>query len=274
MQNFKRATYTIMALALLLASCTTQKRLNGNVQTKHIELSDIANLPSVAPDTLDMQYLSSNIKLRLGIDKEKTTLKGKLRIKQGCGIQISISAYGVMEALCLEFLPDKIRLINKLSKTYTETPYSEADIIGLSGISYGVLEAIFLNRIFLPDGSLADGNLDGFTLNSSGKDYILTTAAGGGMKYSFHINRYNGNLVSSNGTNHLSKNVKCRYSDFKEVNGPQFPYRMEIIFRGEMKLTLKFEHSKLSDKEFKFSPRRANKSYTKLEISDFMNSIN
>lgn len=79
---------------------------------------------------------------------------------------------GLIEAACIEFLPQKIRFINKLQKTYTEIPYSKASIIGLSGINYNVLEAIFLNYTFLPDGRLAYKGLKEMSIKDVGGDSL------------------------------------------------------------------------------------------------------
>ena len=277
-QNIKKTIMPLMAFLLLLASCASNKNIQSSPKEemkkeKESGIAAIAALSAITPDASRMQYLSSNIKLTLGVNGEKTSLKGKLRIQKDGGIQISITPLGLVEIACIEFLPNKIRLINKLFKSYTEIPYSEAKAIGLSGINYGVLESIFLNRVFLADGSPAHISLNEFTLSNTGNSYILATGKKDAMQYSFTIDKANGYMTQCGGKSSTGENIKCDYSKFKNLDGILYPNRMCISFKGDIALSLDFEHSKLSEKAFKFSSRNINSSYSKQNVGDFINSI-
>lgn len=276
MQNIKKTTFSLLIFALMLTSCVSDKNIQSSRYEKEesdYSIADISSLPAVTPDTTRMKHLSSNIKLTFRADGEKVSFKGKLRIRKDCGIQISIAPMGLAEAVCLEFLPGKMRFINKMEKTFTEIPYNEAAIIGLSGINYGILESIFLNRVFLADGSPAYTRTEEFTQENSKSRYRLTTGKGTQMLYKFIIDKANGYMTSCNGSSHTGENITCDYSDFKDFDGIQFPNMMCISFKGEITLNLDFEHSKLSEKEFKFSSRKLNSSYNKLNVEDFIYSI-
>lgn len=258
---------------MLIVGCSTTKITRSALQKEFIGSVAVADLPALKPDTLAMQHLTSNIRLELGINGDKTDIKGKLRIKRGEGIQISITPLGLMEAACIEFLPDRIRLINKLFKTYTDVPYSEAKAIGLAGINYNVLESIFLNRVFLTDGRPAYLDISSFKLNNIGNGVMLTTGSGEAMLYSFLLDKGNGNLISSSGISSTGESIRCDYSGFKKSGNVLFPNSMCITFKGDIALSLGFEHSKLSEKAFKFSTRNINSSYRKQSVGDFIKSI-
>lgn len=275
-QNIKKSALPLLIFALLLASCASNKKIQPSlleVEERDYSIADIANLPAVTPDTTRLKYLSSNIKLTLRAEDEKVSLKGKLRIQKDSGIQISIAPMGLAEMVCIEFLPSKVRFINKLEKTYTEVPYTETAIIGLSGINYDVLESIFLNRVFQASGEPAYMGIEDFTQENTQSLYKLTTGKGTTMQYSFAIDKANGYMTSCKCSSKTGENIICDYSDFKDFDGILFPNMMCISFKGEMTLSLDFEHSKLSEKEFKFSPRKLNSSYSKQTIEDFIYSI-
>lgn len=271
-QHIKK-TLALLAAALLIAGCSTTKVTRSALQEEYIGSIAVADLPAIKPDTLAMQHLTSNIKLELGINGDNIDIKGKLRIKRGEGIQISITPLGLMEAACIEFLPDRIRLINKLFKTYTEMPYSEAKAIGLAGINYNVLESIFLNRVFLTDGRPAHLDINSFKLNNTGNGIMLTTGRGEAMLYSFLLDKSNGNLISSSGISSTGESIRCDYSAFKKNGNVLFPNSMCITFKGDIALSLGFEHSKLSEKAFKFTTRNISGSYRKQSAGDFIKSI-
>jgi hypothetical protein len=103
----------------------------------------IAGYQAITPDTASLQHISGNAALSLRVNGSDINLKGKLRIKRNEGIQITITPLGLIEAASIEFLPQKVRLINKLTKKYTEVPYSEASAIGLAGINSGGMNLIY-----------------------------------------------------------------------------------------------------------------------------------
>lgn len=281
MENIKKFVLPVLATLLLLASCVSNKSIQTSQQEEKKEekakesgIAAIANMPAIMPDASRMQYLSSNIKLALTVNGDKVSLKGKLRIQKDGGIQISITPLGLVEVACIEFLPDKVRLINKLFKNYTEVPYSEATAIGLSGINYGVLESIFLDRVFQTNGQPAHLDLKSFTITGdTGNSCTIATGKGNAMQYTFTMDKINGHMTKCTGNSSTGESIKCDYSNFKNLDGILYPNRMCISFKGDIALTLDFEHSKLSEKKFEFSSRNINSSYRKQSVGDFINSI-
>lgn len=278
MENIRKIVLTVLTALVLLTSCVSNKNMQVSQQEKKEEkdngIAAIAELPAITPDVSRLHYLSSNIKLTLTVNGDKVSLKGKLRIQKDGGIQISITPLGLVEVACIEFLPDKVRLINKLFKSYTEVPYSEAKAIGLSGINYGVLESIFLDRMFQANGQPAYLGLKEFTITGeNANSYTIATGKGHAMQYAFIIEKTGGNMTQCSGNSNTGESIKCDYSNFKEMSGILFPNRMCISFKGDIALSLDFEHSKLSEKAFQFSSRNINSSYSKQSVGDFINSI-
>ena len=278
MENIRKIVLTVLTALVLLTSCVSNKNMQVSQQEKKEEkdngIAAIAGLPAITPDVSRLHYLSSNIKLTLTVNGDKVSLKGKLRIQKDGGIQISITPLGLVEVACIEFLPDKVRLINKLFKSYTEVPYSEAKAIGLSGINYGVLESIFLDRMFQANGQPAYLGLKEFTITGeNANSYTIATGKGHAMQYAFIIEKTGGNMTQCSGNSSTGESIKCDYSNFKEMSGILFPNRMCISFKGDIALSLDFEHSKLSEKAFQFSSRNINSSYSKQSVGDFINSI-
>lgn len=271
-RHIKRTLFAILALTLLFAGCTSKKKIQS--QEKMVaETVSITNLQAITPDTVALQYLSSNASISLNVDGKDFGIKGKLRIKRGEGVQITITPLGLVEAASIEFLPEKIRFINKLFKTYTEVPYSEAKAIGLSGINYKVLEAIFLNHAFLPDGRPACNGLKEFEIEDKGNNVLLSTKQKTAIQYSFLVDKSNGHLVSCNGYSSTGESIKCDYSDFANLGNVTFPNDICINFKGDATIRIDFELNRPSNGSFSFSSRSINNTYREQSIGDFIKAI-
>lgn len=271
-QHIKNATLAVLLFTLLLAGCTSKKALLSHKETIDTTAL-IAGFPAITPDTTALEHLSANIKLNLTANDNNIDLKGKLRIKRGEGVQISITPLGIVEAACIEFLPQYVRFINKMSKTYTEVPYSEASAIGLSGVNYNVLEAIFLNYAFLPDGRMAYKDLKEMKVDKQGDSYILSTGDKDEMQYSFLINEESGNLISLSGYSNTGECINCDYSAFTDTGAFIFPNEICIGFKGDATIDIDFKLNKVNNKPFKFSSRNVGSNYHKQGIDDFIKSI-
>ncbi len=273
-QNINRTAVAILALTLLFVGCRTTQEVVQPKEEKSVDLTAlIAGYQAITPDTTSLQYLSGNAALSLRVNGSDISLKGKLRIKRGEGVQITITPLGLIEAASIEFLPQKVRLINKLTKKYTEIPYSEASAIGLAGINYNVLEAIFLDYAFLPDGRLAYKGLKEFAVEDKGAQYLVTTKGNTAIHYSFLIDKNSGNLVSMNGNSSTGESIKCDYADFASLGNVSYPNDICINFKGDAAIKLGIDLSKTNNKSFSFSSRNINSSYRKQSIDDFIKSL-
>lgn len=113
----------ITAATLLLSSCASQRALTG-----------------------DVQGISAKIDARIKAFNLDESANGNIKMKRGEGIQISLTKFGI-EGVRVIFTPDSVLLINKLSKTYLRTSYSELDrAMGSEGIfNFRNVEAYFWN---------------------------------------------------------------------------------------------------------------------------------
>lgn len=272
-KHVSRTVGILLALGIMLTGCSTNKSLGNHPSSGIVPIGSVAGLPSLSPDTLAERYLSANVRLTLSVGREKTSVKGKLRMKINEGVQVSIAMMGLMEAACIEFLPSGMRLIYKPSKSIAEIPYTDTEVMGFPGLGYKVLESMFLNRVFLPDGTPATFAPGKIALKSKGPYYILSTRETSGTEYHFYIDKRDGNLVRCEGVGRGNERVVCRYSAFGEVDGVAFPTEIQLLLDGDEQLTLELEYSRIGSKPFKFAPRRASAAYTRMSISEFIESL-
>lgn len=261
----------LMAAALLLVGCTTPK---GFVKESQVEGATVAALSALPSLNRNVACLSANVRMTATVDGESATAKGKLRLKRGEGAQISVTAMGLMEAACFEFLPYAVRFIYKIDKIYADAPYSGVPFLQQTGTGYDILEALLLNAVFSPDGRPVREALTGMASVDSGEYITLITSRQYPNVYRFTIEKRTGNLVRCEGDYANGGTLVCRYSDFAALDGVAFPSVIELQFNGEdCVASLLFKISGLKSSEFKFSPRRVNDAYSRASLEAILNSV-
>ena len=257
--------------AVILAACSTRK--STTLSPADVEMMEIiSHSPAFAGST---NCLTGNMKFTADVDGSSVTTRGTLRIKNGEGVQVGMTALGLVEVACLEFLPDNARLIYKIGREYADLSYSSVPFLQEAGIDYGMLEAVLLNRLFLPGSGSADFPLDKMTYGEEEGRITAQTAEMNGIVYKFFVDGNTGNLVRCEGTHENGGRVVCRYSDFSPLdNDRPFPRTIELTLEGlDTEVTLQFVLSRASTAPFDFAPRTISPSYGKRDIMELINSL-
>ena len=260
----------LLSLSLLLVGCKTRK---NTLETKVIDMETMELITASPSVALPRTCLSSNLKLSVNVDGNPFSAKGTMRVKEGCGVQIGMTALGLVEIACLEFLPKNMRLIYKIGKEYAEIPYSDVSFLQNTGIDYDMLESVLLNRLFSPDGRPFLLAMKDMTFANEGNCATVTTAETNGVVYKFYIDRTTGELVQSEGAHVDGGKVICKYSNFYTVNGVTFPHVILLTLEGVgSNASLQFILDRVDTGDFNFTPRRVS-SYGKLEIEQMLKSL-
>lgn len=262
----------LLCVAFVLVGCSSGK------QAVHRSVADIqsskliAGSPSV---TAVRDCISANARLSVDADGKSLSASGSLRIKNGEGVQIGITALGLMEVGCLEFLPASVRVINKIGKEYADVPYADISFLQRTGIDYALLESVFMNRIFSPDGRPFPEALDGMHMSAAGDTLTVTTKEHKGLVYKFVYEKSTANLIRSEGKYRNGARVVCSYEEFEDIDGVPFPRVILLSLEGVGKnVTLKLKLSNFSSGTFDFSPRKIPSGYKRIEGLDLLKSLN
>ncbi|MBQ8337027.1 MAG: DUF4292 domain-containing protein [Bacteroidaceae bacterium] len=262
---------SLFVAALLLAGCKSKKSV---VEVSRADIESMA-LVSAAPAVASpCTALSGNLKLSVDVNGKPFSAKGTMRIKEGDGVQIGVTALGLVEIACLEFFPENARLIYKLGKEYTDVSYAEVAFLQKSGINYEMLESVLLNRIFSPDGRPALQALPDMAFADEGDCVTATTRPSKGIVYKFSIDKLTGNLVRSEGQHEGGGHVVCDYSGFEDIDGVMFPHTISLALGGVgTDVALSFVLSRVEIGNIVFTPRRISSSYDKLAPEQLLKSV-
>lgn len=262
---------TFVFAVLLLAACSTRKGVTvSTADVARMEL--VSHSPAVAGGG---GCLTGSMKFTAVVDGNSMSARGTLKIKAGEGIRIGITALGLVEVACIEFLPENARLIYKLGKEYADVPYSGVSFLQDTGIDYKMLESVLLNRLFSPGGGNAALALDKMRYAEEEGCITAQTAKVNGVVYKFFVDKASGNLVCSEGVHDSGGKVVCRYTDFVTMdNDRPFPRTIELALEGvDTGVTLQFVLSRVNSSSFDFVPQVISPAYGKTDIIELINSF-
>ena len=261
---------SLIFILLFLASCSTKRKaVITPVDAERMEF--VFRSPAVMED---VDCLSGNVKFTADFDGSAISTRGTLRIKANDGIQIGLTALGLVEVACLEFLPENARMIYKLGKEYADVPYSQVTFLQETGIDYKILEAALLNKMFFIGDSKGLLSFEKMHYGEDGNCITAETSKIKGFVYKFFVDKSTGNLVRIEGTHDGGAKVVCRYADFALLGNRPYPRIIELKLIGtENEVTLQFAFLRINNTAFDFVPRAIPSSYGKTGITELLKSL-
>lgn len=213
---------TAFLLLLAVCSCGTLKKNGKTAMTESgqsvVEL--LVSEPAVSEITASAQY---NV---LG-----QKLNGQLRMRRDHCVQLSVSMLGLMEIARIEFLPDRVMVIDRVNSQYVVCHYADIPYRNQLGLDFETIQSIFWNKVFSagretradivsalsvskpePDGSMVLKDVEnGFTFVTDAKGRLASTRkAGQGWQF------------------------QMDYSSFQSVaDGMEFPQNMKMSVNGQ-----------------------------------------
>lgn len=255
---------------LLFASCSTKRAAMGDASVAPL-VEIVSSSPAVATERT---MLSGGVKLSANIAGKEVSGRGTVRIKENEGVQIGITALGLVEVACIEFLPDTLCFIYKIGKEYASLPYTSVPFLARTGLSYQVLESVLMNRVFTADGKSGTQALETMSFADEGEFVTATTDKENAVVYKFFIEKSTSNLVRCEGVYNSTAKVVCTYSEFEEIGGAAFPHIIDLSLETTgAPATLQFKLSNLDFDSFEFRRRRIGSSYDRIDIDEILRSL-
>lgn len=253
----------------LLAACRTAKTEKSNLEISNMVM-EVSNFQATAPVC---DNLSAKLKIKAQIGEKSLSSSGTFGVEKEQGIQICINALGLFEVARLEVTPKDALVMNRVGKEYVQLDYTSASVLEQAGLNYNILQSVFLNEPFSPDGKDFIDALPNMSFTREGDDILVKTPEVGLMQYTFRFNAHTGELLATNGVYEKKVRVSCNYSDFEKLEGRSFPRNIILSIDGvgtPLALTLKLSNLKVGRYVFKNSNVA---SYKKMELSNIIRSL-
>lgn len=174
----KKAVY-ILAI-MLLASCGSldKSRKTAGESAQNEQMKMLTQL--VDPEQPD--ELTASLSMSLYGKR----INGQLRMRRDHSIQISASVLGLMEVARIEFLPDKVVVMDRINNRYSLCHYASLPYRNELGLDFQVIQALLWNRAFSPDADsidkyghfvILDSSKDSFSFKETQYGYVFKSDA-------------------------------------------------------------------------------------------------
>lgn len=265
----------LVVLVLIVGSCSSTKRMKKTVFIDN--LSETEYMEKVFSNVAEWEAVTAKMSASLTLNGKKTgKFGGTLRIKRGEVVQISVSPFLGIEVGRAEISPDGLLIIDRMNKRYVEVSYDELEALTKVKMDYHILEALFLNEIFLPSkDKLTMRDLSSFQLNMAQPQVWLDVKKAKTFSYRFCTEAPEGLLKESciglAGTTYA---LSWKYDDFEPLGRHVFPAFMSVSFKGGNKPSdATFTLSRLSTNADWETRTKVSEKYQKIKLEELMKML-
>jgi hypothetical protein len=244
----------IMALPLVLASCSSKKKVVEETKPVVVNSEQGKFLDKVKSNAQTTKFITSKIKFSVEVGAQDITLTGNLKMKRDDVIRLQLMAFGFVEAARLEFTKDYVLVMDRINKQYLKAPYMQIDFLRNSGLNFYTLQALFWNELFQPNrAALTAEDIQRFNTNSDESEDVIISFEDGKIDYSWLANQNNGMIKMANilYKDRFNGNTQLNwdYAHFTtlENSNKQFPDEMNVMLTTkdkEIKLGMKLNYVK------------------------------
>ncbi len=230
----KTRSYISLAAIALFTIALTGCRSTHNITENSAKLSRKQRSELLAPLAqypVDVETVSAKTTLTLTYEGFTTpTLKGRLRMHRDEMVQMSITAFGLMEIACVEFTPKGAYIIDKVNKRYALFDYSSG-LMNYAGISFSAVQALFWNRIFIPGEKEAWKKAENFDIAKAGNQCLVEPRQQRTLKCKFYTDEECKHLEQTDLTLQQYE-ATWRYGQLETIGTFTYPTQHDVSVSG------------------------------------------
>lgn len=265
----------LLLVVTLVVSCSSTRNIKKSIVWDGLNENEY--IEKVFSHSDEKKVVTAKMSASLQLNGKKTgKLGGTLRIKKGEVIQISIAPFLGIEVGRAEITPDGLLVIDRMNKRYVEVSFKEWKSLTKVDLNFHILEALFLNEIFLPTkDELTERDLSSFKLSVKQPDVWLDVKKTKSFDYRFRTEAPQGLLMESrielSGTSYA---LYWEYDDFEPFVNHVFPTSMFVSFEGgEKPSNASFSLSRLTTNADWQSRTKVSSKYQKVELEELIKML-
>ncbi len=221
----------VLLCAVLLASCKTAK--SGLTSGGLSSAEGAMFVSGVIDNALTCEALTCKMKFALDANGKQVSLGGSLRMKRNDVIQLSLVAFGLVEAARIEFTADEVLVVDRINKQYVRAAYGNLDFLNDAGVNFYTLQALFWNELFLPGGTqVTTADNKAFSVTKEADQAVLTGKSTRLLSTRFYTSLADGLLQKTEISAAPPYQLNWDYQEFAPVDTKQFPGKMQIDLEG------------------------------------------
>ena len=274
MKVSKLALVCLVMLAVL-AGCKSSRKATGEGGAEAKE--GRALLEAVEEGALEFHTLSARLSADLKLqDGKELGSRVELKMVRDSMIQLSVQPFLGIEVFRLELTTDTVRLIDRMGKRYVAERYS--GLLEQSPVDFNFynLQALFINRIFLPgQADFTKKEYNRFRMSRAPEYTEFKATDRGKLFYTFRIDREEKLARTEINDAEGRFSLAWRYADFQTYGQQLFPVSMnaDVVVDNRNVGGLSLYYSRIQlDKTLKFSNEQLRK-YRRVTLEEILKSL-
>lgn len=267
--------FCLVWLMACVASCSSTKSLKKADSIDNI--SETEYMEKVLDNASGWNAVTARMSASFTLNGKSTgKVNGTLRIKRGEVIQLSIAPFLGIEVGRAEISPEGVLVIDRVNKRYVQISFDELNGLTNVALDFHVLEALFLNEIFIPGkDKLSVRDLSSFKMSVVQPAVWLDLKKSKMFQYRFGTEAPEGLLKESYiGLLGTAYALQWKYDKFQPLEQHQFPSSMNVSFEGGRKPSkASFSLSRLTTNADWEAHTEVSHKYQKVELEEIIKML-
>ena len=147
---------SIIAIAILLASCASKKTVSDGSSTPSISITKTQKaeqtefLHRINNNHISATNIVASADFRLTGKGKDISCDGKLSMRRDAIIRLQLLLPIIRTEIArIDFTPEYVLLVDRYHKEYIKASYKEVSFLADNGISFYSLQSLFWNELFL-----------------------------------------------------------------------------------------------------------------------------
>lgn len=280
-----------MAGILMLGGCRSSRHATGD-DTSGQQTSITRQLPeiisAVTAKRLDANGVRAKLSLNLSAEGHDVSVGGSLKMKRGEIVQLSLTAFGLMEVGRMELTPQYLLVQDRINKQFVQVFWNEIPDLASAGIGFEAFQSLFWGELFVP-GVQGTPKADDFSLLLEVAKPMQDNPAGITLKA--RTNAAERPQVAVTFLLHVAKDLllrtavtplresklgfKCDYTSWTTLEQKAFPEAMALtVTNGSRNYTANMEFSRIQKDEAMGDIRtNISSNYRRVAIEDILRML-
>lgn len=259
----------LTVIAAVLSGCRSSRQTGSGTGTAEPNSGSYAEVASV----LAQKPAADELTARISVSADMGSLGGQIRMRWNECVQLSVNLLGLAEIARVEFLPDKVVMIDRVNRRYSVCGYADFPGRNYTGLEFDVVQRLFWNRLFAPGQNGVSDMVSAMSLKEDGTDSMILQDREYG--YQFSVRKLN-SLLTSVSKRVQDSGVSMGYSAFTRVSGNMvFPTVLDLdIDSDELDLEARIVLSDINISKGSWeSQSRISSNLKKVDIDELIKSL-
>ncbi len=221
----------VCLLTLLLVGCVTGRK---GVDTGSGDIQTGRWMEKVHANRLDQETLVGKMNVAIEAGGRNLSVGGNLKMKRNEVIQLSLVAFGFVEAGRVEITPEYVMVVDRIGHQYIKEDYRDIPFLQQTQVDFYALQALFWNELFVP-GKQDKVAVSDFIFSEIGQNMVLEAKDTRLLNLKFVAGLVSGLVKQVNITEAgkvTGPQLNWKYLSFGRANKREFPDKMQISVDG------------------------------------------